>query len=145
MYFGSYKHTLDDKGRLLIPKKIKEELKNSASLYIMKGFEGCLAIYNQSEFEKLVKECESLSFNKTNNRSYLRVMLASVSELQIDKVGRIQLPSQVLSKFQIGKEVVILGVIDHFEIWDADKFDKYQQEANDNFENIAESLDRSDD
>ena len=145
MYFGSYKHTLDDKGRLLIPKKIKEELKNSASLYIMKGFEGCLAIYNQSEFEKLVKECESLSFNKTNNRSYLRVMLASVSELQIDKVGRIQLPSQVLSKFQIGKEVVILGVIDHFEIWDADKFDKYQQEANDNFESIAESLDRSDD
>ncbi len=145
MLFGSYKHTLDDKGRLLIPKKIKEELKNSPSLYIMKGFEGCLAIYNQGEFEKLVTECESLSFNKTNNRSYLRVMLASVSELPIDKVGRIQLPSQVLAKFQIGKEVVILGVIDHFEIWDAVKFDKYQQEANDNFENIAESLDRSDD
>lgn len=140
MYFGSYEHTLDEKNRLLIPKRIKEELKSENLLYILKGFEGCLAVYNQAEFNKLVKEAESISFNKKNSRDYLRLVLGSVSELNIDKVGRVQLPVQTISKFQIGKQVVILGVGDHFEIWDLAKYNKYQKEANEKFEEIAESL-----
>ena len=142
MYFGNYEHSLDDKGRLLIPSKLREGLKADSSLYILKGFEGCLSVYNESEFLKLTKECESISFNKKNSRDYLRLVLSSVVELSIDKVGRIQLPSQTLNKFNIKKEVVIIGVGDHFEIWDLKKFNEYQSEANERFEEIAESLEK---
>ena len=144
MYFGSYEHTLDNKGRLFIPRQLKNGLNEGSKLYVLQGFEGCLSVYNELEFTKLVEECSLLSFNKKNNRAYLRTMLASVMELIVDKVGRIQLPAAALSKYQISREVTVIGVVDHFEIWDSNKFNKYQAEANENFEEIAESLDKKD-
>ena len=140
MYFGYFEHTLDDKGRLLLPKRIKEGLAENAPLYVLKGFEGCLSVYNEIEFEKLTQECEKISFNHKNSRSYLRIVLGSVIQLNIDKVGRIQLPSQILNKYSINKNVVILGVGDHFEIWDSQIYQAYEKEANDNFETIAEKM-----
>ena len=140
MFFGSYEHSLDEKGRLLIPRKIKEGLKGFSNLYVMQGFEGCLAIYTEEEFKRLTEECNKLSFYKKNSRDYLRLMLASVYELSVDKVGRVQLPSQILEKYEISREVLIIGVNDHFEIWDRNKYLKYEKEANDRFEEIAESL-----
>ncbi len=144
MYFGSYEHNLDDKGRLLLPKKLKQNLGDGDSLYIMKGFEGCLSVYNESEFQKLCEECSSLSFNQKNARTYLRLMLSSVIELTLDKVGRIQIPASTLNKFNIGKQVMIIGVGDHFEIWDLAKFNEFQESANENFESLAESLGKKD-
>ena len=144
MYFGTYEHSLDDKGRLLIPRRLKDGLNEGSLLFIMKGYEGCISVYNEDEFNKLVKECSSISFNKKNSRAYLRMMLSSVVDLKVDKVGRIQIPTPVLAKDEIGKQVVIIGVGDHFEIWDLVKFNEYQKEANDNFESIAESLEKED-
>ena len=140
MYFGYFEHTLDDKGRLSLPKRIKEGLLENASLYVLKGFEGCLSVYNESEFNKLCQECEKISFNHKNSRSYLRIVLSSVVQLNLDKVGRIQLPSQILSKYNIKKDVVILGVGDHFEIWDSEIYKAYELDANENFESIAEKM-----
>ena len=144
MFFGHYEHSLDEKGRLLLPKKIKEELKDNSPLYVLKGFEGCLSVYRQDEFLKLCEECEKISFNKKNSRSYLRAVLSSVIELTIDKVNRIQLPKDVLSRYQISKNVIIIGVGDHFEIWDSDSYSKYEEEVNKNFEAIAENLGQDD-
>ena len=143
MYFGNYEHSLDNKGRLLIPRQLKTGLSEGSKLYIMKGYEGCLSVYNESEFTKLVEECSSLSYHKKNSRAYLRLMLSSVTELVVDKVGRVQIPTSTLTKFQISRQVIIIGVGDHFEIWDLNKFNEYQAEANENFEEIAESLDES--
>ena len=144
MYFGNYEHSLDNKGRLLIPRQLKSGPTEGSKLYIMKGYEGCLSVYSESEFTALVEECSSLSYHKKNSRAYLRIMLSSVVELVVDKVGRIQLPTSTLNKYQIGRQVVIIGVGDHFEIWDLNTFNEYQAEANENFETIAESLDNSD-
>ena len=144
MYFGSYEHSLDEKGRLLIPRKLKEGLSEGSNLYILKGFEGCIAVYNEDEFKKLTEECSKISFNKKNSRDYLRLVLSSVTNLVVDKVGRIQLPTPVLNKYEIGRQVMIIGVGDHFEIWDLNKFNIYQAEANENFEQIAESLEKED-
>ena len=144
MFFGQFEHTLDEKGRLLLPRKIKEALNSSAPLYVLKGFEGCLAVYSEGEFLKLVKECESVSFNKKNSRDYLRAVLSSVIELNLDKVGRIQIPSTTLAKYQIKKNVIIIGVGDHFEIWDKVIFTEYESGINENFESIAESLKKED-
>ena len=141
MFFGHYEHSLDEKGRLLLPKKIKEELKDNSPLYVLKGFEGCLSIYREAEFLKLCEECEKISFNKKNSRSYLRAVLSSVIELMIDKVNRIQIPKDTLTRFHISKNVIIIGVNDHFEIWDSETYRRYEEEVNAHFEEIAESLD----
>ena len=141
MFFGHYEHSLDEKGRLLLPKKIKEELKDNSPLYVLKGFEGCLSIYREAEFLKLCEECEKISFNKKNSRSYLRAVLSSVIELTIDKVSRIQIPKDTLTRFHISKNVIIIGVNDHFEIWDSETYQRYEEEVNAHFEEIAESLD----
>ena len=140
MFFGHYEHSLDEKGRLLLPKKIKEELKDNSPLYVLKGFEGCLSIYREAEFLKLCEECEKISFNKKNSRSYLRAVLSSVIELTIDKVNRIQIPKDTLTRFHISKNVIIIGVNDHFEIWDSESYQRYEEEVNSHFEEIAESL-----
>ena len=141
MFFGHYEHSLDEKGRLLLPKKIKEELKDNSPLYVLKGFEGCLSIYREAEFLKLCEECEKISFNKKNSRSYLRAVLSSVIELTIDKVNRIQIPKDTLTRFHISKNVIIIGVNDHFEIRDSETYQRYEEEVNAHFEEIAESLD----
>ena len=140
MYFGSYEHSLDDKGRLLIPSRLKDGLLEGSSLYVMQGFDGCLSVYNQEGFDELTKECSSLSFQKKNTRDYLRTLLSSVVPLLVDKVGRIQIPTYTLKKYSIGKKVMIIGVGDHFEIWDLEKFSEYQKETNARFEELAEEI-----
>jgi len=138
MFFGYFAHSLDNKGRLVIPSKMRDEL--GARAFIMKGFDGALAIYKETEFEKLVSEFNSLPFNKKSSRDYLRVQLASTCELEIDKAGRAQIPSQLLAKYQINKEVVVIGAGDHIEVWDKQAYERYEKEAIASFESTAEQL-----
>jgi len=138
MFYGSYSHTLDEKGRLVIPRKMREEIGHVA--YVLKGFDGALSIYKQEAFDKLVSEINSLPFNEKNTRAYLRLQLASVSELEVDKMGRVQIPTQMLNKFGIGKDVTVLGAGDHIEVWDAKAYSNYESTFNACFEDIAESL-----
>lgn len=138
MFFGSYQHNLDAKGRLMIPARFKNEAGNV--LYVMKGFDGALSVYKETEFQKLIQSAETLPFNKRDSRDYLRIQLASVRELEIDKLGRILLPKELLNKYHIGKEVIVIGVGDHMEIWDRGAFEEYEKKTNEAFEDIAENL-----
>ena len=85
-------------------------------------------------------EINNLDFNKKSAREYIRAQLSSVVELEIDKVGRVQLPTQLLDKLHIGKNVVILGALDHIEVWDKNAYQEYMSHADDNFESIAEDI-----
>ena len=141
MFYGSYYHNIDDKGRLVIPSKMRNELGLKA--YILKGYDGALSIYKESEFTKLVEKLNSLPYNKKNARAFLRVQLASVCELDIDKQGRALLPVQLLAKYKIGKEVVVIGALDHIEVWNKAEYDEYEKASDSTFEDIAEDLDDS--
>lgn len=142
MFFGSYEHSLDDKGRLVIPSKMREEAGDK--IFIMKGFDGCLSIFKEESFERLVKEFESLPYNKKSTRDYLRLQFSSVCELSFDKSGRVQIPAQLLAKYQIGKEVVVIGAGDRIEVWDKKAFAKYEAEAEASFEETAEAIGNND-
>lgn len=143
MFFGSYTHNLDEKGRLVIPSKMRDELGLKA--YILKGFDGALSIFKKEDFQNLVKELQNLPFNKKNSRAYLRIQLASACELDIDRQGRALLPTQLLNKYQIGKEVIVIGALDHIEVWNRSDYEEYEKSADSSFEQIAEELSEKED
>ena len=140
MYFGYYEHSLDDKGRLMIPSKLREGLSSGSPLYVLKGFEGCLSIYNEISFIKLSDRLSSLAYEDKDARSYIRNVLGSVTQLNVDKLGRIQIPVTILQKYQISRQVVVIGVGDHFEVWDLAKYHEYELENSKKFEDIADKL-----
>ena len=143
MYFGYYEHSLDDKGRLMIPSKLREGLIAGSPLYVIKGFEGCLSVYNEATFSKLCSQIEELSYNDKTTRNYIRNVLGSVVILNVDKLGRIQIPTSVLNRYNILKNVSVLGVGDHFEIWDLEAYLNYQKENEESFEDSADKLVKS--
>ena len=142
MFFGNFAHSLDEKGRLMIPRKMREEL--GYKVYIMKGFDGSLSIYTESRYQKLVEDFSKLSFNQHKNRDYLRLQFASTYEMDVDKLGRVQLPTALLNKFNISRNVIVLGIGDHIEVWDAKKYQEYENSSADQFENIAEEINVND-
>ena len=142
MFFGNFAHTLDEKGRLMIPRKMREEL--GFKVYIMQGFDGALSIFTEAKYQKLVEEYSKLPFNQRKNRDYLRLQFSSTHEMDVDKVGRVQLPTALLNKFNISREVIVLGIGDHIEIWDAKKYEEYENGIRGEFENIAEEIDNND-
>ena len=139
MFFGSFNHNLDDKGRLMIPRKMREEL--GYKVYIMKGLDGCLSLYTEEKYQKLVEEFAKLSFNQQKVRDYLRLQFASTHEMDVDKLGRVQLPAALLAKYNISKEVLVLGIGDHIEVWDKAQYEAYENDIKDEFESIAEEID----
>ena len=143
MFYGSFIHNLDNKGRLVIPSKMRDELGLKA--YILKGYDGALSIYKESDFNDLIAKIKTLSFNKKNARAHLRVQLASVCELDIDKQGRALLPTQLLAKYKIGKEVIVIGALDHIEVWNKADYEVYEKNADSSFEEISEELSEDED
>ena len=138
LFFGNYSHSLDEKNRLVIPRKMREQL--GSKVFIMKGFDGALSIYHGSAFNKLVEQLEKLQFNHKKERDYLRIQLASVVELEFDRLGRIIIPSQLLNKYRIGKDVLIVGVGDHIEVWNQTLYEEYAKSVEQSFEEIAEEI-----
>ena len=140
MYFGYYEHSLDDKGRLMIPSKLREGLSSGSPLFVIKGFDGCLSIYNESAFSVLCDNLQKLQYESKDNRSYIRNVLSSVVQLNVDKLGRIQIPTLVLAKFNISRQVAVIGVGDHFEVWDLEAYAKYDEENSSRYEEVADNL-----
>ena len=138
MFFGSFTHTLDEKGRLMIPRKMREEL--GYKVYIMQGFEGSLSVYTENRYVLLSEEFSKLPFNVRKNRDYLRAQFATTYDMDVDKLGRVQLPTALLKKFGISRNVIVLGMGDHIEIWDAAKYEAYEKEAIENFDKNAEEI-----
>ena len=138
MFFGQYHHSIDDKNRLMIPRKMRDEA--GVKLFIMKGYEGSISVYKASEFEKLEQKLESLSYTQKKYRDFIRGVLASACELDVDKAGRIQIPTYFMSKYNMGKDVMVIGAGNHFEIWNTDAYQAYEDNLDSTFESVAENL-----
>ncbi len=122
MFMGEYNHTVDEKGRLIIPAKYREELGNE--FVVTKGLDGCLFAYGLSEWQVLEEKLRALPLTNKDARAFARFMLAGAASVEIDKQGRILLP-QVLRNFaEIEKEVVLIGVASRFEIWNRTRWEE---------------------
>ena len=128
MFMGEYAHNIDKKGRIIIPAKLREELGDH--VIITRGLDGCLAVYTK----------EQLPSTKKDARMFVRMMTSKAAECEIDAQGRVLIPSPLVKLAELVKECMVIGAANHVEIWSRERWEPVDEEANDAFEDIAESL-----
>lgn len=138
MFFGSYEYNVDEKGRVNIPPKFRNDIGDK--LYLIKGYEGCISLYKEQDFQRYITNIQNLPYEKAKVRQHARILLQSVVELSIDKAGRVLIPTKTLKEYEIGRNVLVLGALDHLEIWDVEKWKVYKEENEKSFELDAEDL-----
>ena len=138
MFIGEYKHTIDDKGRLAIPVKFRGDLAKGA--VVTRGLDASLFLFPKEEWDKLAQKLASLPLGKSNSRAFARLMLAGAMEVQLDKQGRLVLPEYLREYAGIKKTIVVAGLFDRLELWDANTWAAYKQKTESEVEDIAEQL-----
>ena len=138
MLMGEFHHSIDDKGRLVIPTKFRMEL--GESFVLARGLEKCLYAYSMTEWNKLVAKLNELPFNKKDVRTFNRTFFSGATVCEFDKNGRINITSPLVSYAGLTSKCVIIGVNDRLEIWDEEAFNNFLLESSENIESIAENL-----
>ena len=138
MFIGEYHHSIDEKGRLIVPAKFREGL--GMKFIVTRGIENCLFVYPMDEWKKIVDKLESLPFTKRDARQFMRFFLSGASEAEFDKQGRINVTSPLISYANIEKECVIIGTGDRLEIWSEKSWSTFFDSAKDSMSDIAENL-----
>ena len=135
---GEYRHSLDAKNRLIIPARFRDELGDT--FVVTRGFDGCLTVYTEDQWKKIVSQLEQLPVTKSEVRKYVRSLLSKAQECEFDGQGRIQLPQSLVGVADITKKCVIIGAADHLEIWSEERWDAYDETSDETFEADAETL-----
>lgn len=138
MFIGEYNHNLDEKGRLAIPVKFREELKGGA--VVTKGLDGCLFLYTISEWKILAEKLSHLPISQANTRAFARLMLAGAMDVSLDKQGRVIVPDYLRKYVNLSKKVIINGLYNRLEIWDEDTWEEYKKKTEADSKEIAEQL-----
>lgn len=135
---GEYNHVIDTKGRLIIPAKFRDQL--GATFVITRGLDGCLFGYPQTEWQNLETKLKTLPLTKRDARAFVRFLYSAATECELDKQGRVNIPTVLRKYAQLTKDCVIIGVSNRFEIWSRERWDDYSADTADNFDEIAEDL-----
>ena len=138
MFMGEYHHSIDDKGRLIIPAKFRSELGDK--FVITRGIENCLFAYPEKRWEEIVHKLESLPFTKKDARNFTRFFLSGATVAEFDKQGRVNITSPLINYASIEKDCVIIGTGDRLEIWSEDAWNSFFNSASINISDIAENL-----
>ncbi|MDP3013593.1 MAG: division/cell wall cluster transcriptional repressor MraZ [Candidatus Subteraquimicrobiales bacterium] len=139
MFCGEYQHSIDEKGRLILPSKLRDALADG--LVVAKGLEGCLFIFSKSEWLRLEDKVRTLPLTKRDARKFSRFLFGGATEEVLDKQGRVLIPEHLREYASFKKDVVVVGVSSRLEVWAKEKWDAYSSEAAESYEDIAEELD----
>ncbi|RHW36506.1 transcriptional regulator MraZ [Neobacillus notoginsengisoli] len=138
MFMGEYHHNIDNKGRLIVPSKLRDDL--GEMFIITRGLDRCLFGYPLKEWSVIEEKLKALPLTKKDARAFTRFFFSGATESEIDKQGRINIPAPLLDYAQLQKECVILGVSNRIEIWSKQIWEEYFQESEDSFAEIAENM-----
>ena len=138
MFMGEYHHTIDEKGRIIIPSKFREDL--GEKFIITRGIENCLFLYSLSSWEKITNKLESLPFTKKDARQFVRFFLSGATTAEFDKQGRVNVTSPLISYADLQKDCVVIGTGDRLEIWSQENWNAFFESASSNMSDIAENL-----
>lgn len=138
MFIGEYQHTLDSKGRLIIPSKFRDEL--GYEFVITKGLDNCLFVYPQEEWKIVEDKLKALPLTNRDARAFIRFFFSGANESNLDKQGRVLIPTNLREHSKIDKEAIIIGVSTRLEIWSKDLWEAYIDEDNLSYDSIAERM-----
>ncbi|GAB6281197.1 MAG: division/cell wall cluster transcriptional repressor MraZ [Thermovirga sp.] len=138
MLVGTYEHRFDNKGRIVLPSKFREELGDSSVATV--GIDQCVSVYPAEKWQDLLKRFQQMSFSKGRTRDFLRVLLATAHEIQFDGSGRVLIPSNLRQHARLDQEVSVIGVGDHIELWDKESWMTYLENVRKDLPDIAEEV-----
>ncbi|MBO6164628.1 MAG: division/cell wall cluster transcriptional repressor MraZ [Lachnospiraceae bacterium] len=136
MFMGEFSHSIDNKGRLIIPVRFREQLGNE--FVVTKGLDNCLFIYPNEEWKAFEEKLKNLPITNPNARKFKRFFLAGADPVELDRQGRILINAKLRQAAGLGKDVVLAGVGEHIEIWDQERWENYS--TYDDMEEVAENM-----
>lgn len=137
-FIGEYAHNIDKKGRIIIPAKFRDAFEGK--LIVSKGLDGCLNLYTLEQWNIMMQQLMSLPNTKRETRLFKRNLAAKASECEVDNQGRILIPANLVKEADLIKECFVIGTGNTVEIWSKDRWDTYNDEHSDDFEEVAETL-----
>lgn len=126
LFLGEYEHSLDDRGRITLPRKVRQEI-TGTTIVIARGFDTCVFGYDLSQWEAESAKQLVSPITDRDGRSVRRYLFSSAEKADIDKLGRIVLPTHLKEYAGIGKEITVIGAGDHFELWNTKTWNTYKQ------------------
>lgn len=142
MFYGEYEHTLDGKGRLIIPAKFRQDLQASSikTLFLTRGLDDCLFLFPEPEWRVAESRFKQVPFTKAEGRRFNRLFFSGAAEVELDGLGRILMPRHLKEFAQIKDDVVIVGVSNRIEIWAKAKWKAFYESSRESFEDLAERV-----
>jgi MraZ protein len=138
MFIGEYQHTLDDKGRLAVPAKFRNDLRDGA--VVTRGLDNCLFLFTRAQWSELAGKLAQLPMAQANSRAFARLMLAGAMEAELDAQGRVLIPGFLRDYAKLGNTVIVAGLLNRLEIWDEKAWSKYKGKAEADSSEIAEHM-----
>ena len=138
MFIGEYHHTIDEKGRIIIPAKFREELGNN--FIITRGIENCLFVYSEENWAKITNKLNSLPFTKKDARTFNRFFMSGATNVELDKQGRVNISKPLIDYAGLLKDCVIIGTGDRLEVWSQESWESFFDSTKDSMSDIAENL-----
>lgn len=138
MFIGEHQHSIDPKKRLALPSKFRKEL--GKKIVVTRGLDKCLFIYPIKVWQELAEKLGTLPMGESGTRSFVRVMLAGATDVDVDSQGRILIPDYLKEYAGLDKNVTVAGLFNRLEIWDEKKWESYSESAIKNTDEIAEQL-----
>jgi len=142
MFYGEYIHSIDRKGRLILPARFRDLCKEKTieRFFITRGLDKCIFMFAEEEWRVQEQKFKGLSFTKQESRSFNRLFFSGAMEVVPDKQGRFLIPPYLKTYAQIQKETVVIGVSNRIEIWDSKTWQDFYTNCNESFERIAENM-----
>jgi MraZ protein len=141
LFTGEFSRTIDEKLRLAIPKSLREALDcdKQPGIYVAPGTDQSLALYTEETFGRLAERLAQASPTRQDVRAFNRLFYARAQRVELDGQGRLRIPPELAELARLGREVVLLGVQDHVEVWAADRWKSYLAEQQSHYDEIAEA------
>lgn len=142
MFYGEYQHNIDNKGRLILPSKVRDVSKETGieRFFLTRGLDKCIFMFAESEWKIQEQKFKTMSFTKQQARSFNRLFFSGAADIVPDKQGRFIIPTYLKDYAAINREVIIIGVSNRLEIWDKKTWEDFYNRSSGSFEDIAENI-----
>ena len=139
---GTFPRTIDEKQRIAIPKRLRDAFQQDETavvIYVAPGTDGSLALYTEASFSTLAEQLSASPQTGQDVRAFSRLFYSQAQRIELDRQGRLRIPPELVQLASLAKEVVLVGVRDHLELWDRQRWQTYIHEKQTNYDRLAEN------